>query len=302
MIFVLASFMMDLVSHTERFPNPGETVIGNKFNTHLGGKGINQAVQARRLGAKVHVSGAVGNDFFGDLFVKMLAEEKIPNNDMYRKDVTGVGSISIDKTAQNKIIIVPGANLEYDLNDLNKVLPNIIKADVLLAQLEMSLDVVTVFAKIAKANNKTFILNPAPAKELADELLSCVNYLTPNETELEILTKCKITNLEDIENACKILLNKGVGNVIVTLGDEGALFINHDKTIFSPAKKVIAVDTVAAGDSFNGALAYGLDKKMKIQDILKLANACGALTVTREGAIPSLPTLDEVKTFINNNS
>ncbi len=300
MIYVLASFMMDLVCYTENFPKTGETIIGQKFNTHLGGKGINQAVQAKRLGSEVLVSGAVGLDFFGDSFLKMLEKENISTRDMQQKQNTGIGSITIDKSGQNKIVIIPGANMLYNLDDLNKALENIKKADILLAQLEMPLDVVMTFAKYAKKHNKTMILNPAPAKHLPEEIFSYIDYLTPNETELEYLSGKKVNSFEQIKAACQTLINKGVKNVIVTLGDKGALYVNKDISIFSPAKKVVALDTVAAGDSFNGALAYGLDMKMAIKDILALANACGALTCTKEGAIPSLPTLAEVKKFIKN--
>jgi ribokinase len=300
-ILVIGSFVMDLVTKTNKVPNEGETVLGLSFNQYPGGKGANQAIQAARLGAKVYMSGCLGFDDFGKQFLSILKKENINSDFVYQSDKasTGTGSITLDSEGQNRIIVVPGANHEYQsdyVDGLSKVMDDV---NIIMAQLELRLDVIESVANLAARYNKVFILNPAPACKLSDSILSKVTYLTPNETELEILTNLK--NLDTIEakiKACQLLLKKGVKNVIVTLGSDGALLVNENQIEHVKGFKVKAIDTVAAGDSFNGAIAYMLEQSKSILESIKFANAVGAITVTKQGAIPSLPNLDEVNYFI----
>ena len=193
---------------------------------------------------------------------------------------------------------MPAANFEYSIEDLQNVKETIAETELVVAQLEMKLEVVEELVKMCNELNVPIILNPAPAVVLKEEILSKVTYLTPNETELSVLTGHPVDTIDEIKEAAKILLNQGVKNLIVTLGDKGALLANQEKMTIIEGYPVKAVDTVAAGDSFNGALAKGLVDGMNIEDAIRLANAVGALTVTKQGAIPSLPSKEEVESFL----
>jgi ribokinase len=300
-ILVIGSFMMDLVVRTPRAPEKGETIIGTGFSRFPGGKGANQAVSAARLGSNVTMVGKVGGDQFGDEALATLKSEKI-NADYMLQDnnlSTGTGLITLEENGDNRIVVVPGANLAYKSSDLSGIKRLIKKSKVVVAQLEMDLQMIELAATYTAYYNVPFILNPAPAQILDDRLLEKVTYLTPNETEAEILTGVKILTLEDAEIAGKVLLNKGIQNVIITLAEKGSLIMNKNETIHVPGFSVTPVDSVAAGDSFNGALAAGIVSGRPLKDVVKFANAVGALTVTKEGAIPSLPYLNEVEVFID---
>lgn len=303
-ILVVGSFMMDLVTKTQVAPKPGETVVGISFQTFLGGKGANQAIAAKRLGSEVIMAGMVGMDDFGSQFLDFFQHEENMNVDyiLRSRTSTGIGSITLDGTGQNKIVVVPGANLEYrvsDLAQLESVFPTV---STVMCQLEMRMDVITAVAKMAKAYGKRFILNPAPFQTLSDELLGAVDILTPNESELSgILGIEKLDTLQAKMEAAKTLLEKGVKTVIVTLGDQGALLVSQTRVETYPAYKVDVVDTVAAGDSFNGALAAKLDQGQPLEAAILFANAVGALAVQKAGAIPSLPTTAAVAAFLKNN-
>ncbi|MDD3123867.1 MAG: ribokinase [Candidatus Izemoplasmatales bacterium] len=301
-ILVVGSFIVDLVVKTDNLPKTGETVFGNSFQVFLGGKGANQAVAARRLGSEVFMTGMVGSDSYGEKFETLFTQEGINFSYVYKcNSSTGIGSVQVDKTGQNRIVMVPSANLRYKAEDLLKVEALFEEVNVVMTQLEMNMDVIELTAKLAKKHHKIFILNPAPMQPLSDELLSNVDYLTPNETELKSLSPNeKCDSLESMICACNLLIKKGVKNVIVTLGDKGCLFVNHEIKKVFPTYKVNVVDTVAAGDSFNGALAHCLNVSSPIETALLYANVVGALTVQKEGAIPSLPTKEEVIKFIDN--
>jgi len=300
-ILVVGSFMMDLVTKTKSMPKNGETVIGESFQMFLGGKGANQAVAAKRLGSLVYMAGMVGSDAYGDRFETFFQAEEMDFTNVLRSHVsTGIGSIQLDESGQNRIVIIPGANLQYTKEDLQSILPLLKTVNVVLCQLEMRMDVIEQVASYANLYHKTFILNPAPMQPLSDELLSKVDYLTPNETELKSLSSQEACdNIESMISACQKLLQKGVKNVVVTLGEKGCLLVNHETETVFPSYPVQVVDTVAAGDSFNGALAHCLDVASPIETALFYANVVGALTVQKEGAIPSLPTREEVKKFIS---
>lgn len=300
-ILVIGSFMMDLVVRTNRFPQTGETIIGSSFSKFPGGKGANQAVAAARLGAEVTMVGKVGTDPFGDEFLTTLKAEGI--NTAYiiqdSQHPTGVGSITLDQHGSNRIIVVPGANLHYNTSELDSIKNQIKTSNILIVQLEMDINMITEAVSYATSVQVPVILNPAPAQMLSDEILRNVTYLTPNETEAELLTGIKILTKEDAEAAGKVLLQKGVQNVVITLAEKGALIVNTTGISYVPSFKVNPLDTVAAGDAFNGALAVEVISGKSLKDAVEFANAVGAITVTREGAIPSLPNRVEVETFIS---
>lgn len=299
-ILVLGSFVMDQVVSTPRAPENGETIIGNSFAVFPGGKGANQAVTAARLGGTVTMAGKVGDDAYGETFLKVLKEEGIDNSfvEVDKENGTGVGFVTLEENGDNRIIVVPGANLKYTKEELAKLDAVLDETEILIIQLEMDLDVMEEAIKMAQEKGVKVIANPAPGQVLSDKFLSYVDYLTPNETELEILTGMPVNNVDDTIEASKYLLNKGIDNIIVTLGDNGALVVTPDFVEHVEGYQVEVRDTVAAGDSFNGALAVSIVEGVSLQEAVKLANATGALTVTKDGAIPSIPSREEVEDFI----
>lgn len=290
-ILVVGSFMMDQVVTTSLVPQKGETVIGESFTINPGGKGANQAVTAKRLGANVKMVGQLGDDPNGEIFVRVLDDEGIDIQDILidTKQSTGVGFITKETSGDNRIIVIPGANMTYKYSDFEKIIDKLDEISIAILQLEMDFEVTyKIISKLQKLQIP-IILNPAPAQILSDKWLSKINYLTPNETELGILTNSVIETLEDVEKAVNQLLDKGVDNVIVTLGDKGAYFANQFETGYVEANKVEVVDTVAAGDSFNGALAVAILEGKSMRDSVMFANRVGSMTVTKVGAISSLP-------------
>lgn len=292
--------MMDLVVRTPRAPENGETIIGDIFSRFPGGKGANQAVSAARLSRNVTMIGKVGTDEYGDEAIEVLTKEGINTNYILRDSdyPTGVGSVTVEKNGDNRIIVVPGANLNLTVEDLNKFKEIIRNAKLLVVQLEMNLSMTKQAITFAFEDKVPVILNPAPAQALSDKLLRKVTYLTPNETEAEILSGVKVETIEDAEKAGKVILSKGVKNVIMTLGKEGALIVNNSGTHHVSGFKVNPYDTVAAGDAFNGALAVGIRDGKPLIEAVKYANAAGAITVTRAGAISSLPNAKEVESLL----
>ena len=301
-VLVIGSFMMDLVVRTPRVPENGETVIGSSFRRFPGGKGANQAVSAARLGGHVTMVGKLGRDLFGNEMQEVLNGEGIYTDHILRdgEASTGVGLITLDeKTGNNRIIVVPGANLRYSQVDLQSIQDVVQSSDVLMLQLEMDLHLVDAAVTMATKHQIPVILNPAPAQELDDQLLRQVTYLTPNETEAQMLSGVEVTDVHTAEEAAKILLEKGVKNVVITLGENGALLADETGTEHIPAFPTTVVDTVAAGDAFNGALAVAIAQGTPLRQAVRFANAVGALAVTKEGAIPSLPYLGDVKDFLS---
>lgn len=303
-VLVVGSFMMDIITTTTTVPQPGQTVIGQNYNVFPGGKGINQAVSAKRLGSDVYMAGALGDDSYGSDFRNVMETEKINAQSVLTKDKrTGLGNVVLNQdTAENQIIVIPGANLSYTIDDLNKIDELVKHANVIVSQLEVSFDVVYELARICGKYHKKLILNPAPAAHLDEEIFKYVTHLTPNETELEILANTKITSEKETIAACQMLLDKGVKNVIVTLGSKGSIWVTKDFIKKHPGFKTKAIDTIGAGDSFNGALAYGLDNNLNVDEILNIANASGALCVTKHGAIPSIPNMEEVRVLLNKDN
>lgn len=299
-VLVVGSANMDLVVTSERFPNPGETVFGKNFAMFPGGKGANQAVGCAKLGAKTYFLGKMGNDDFHIMLNKSLGDNGVDIKDVLVEDYgqTGVALISVDGSGENEIIVISGTNMKFNKDDLLTKKDYFSKVKVVLCQLEIPVETVTLAARLAKENNAIFILNPAPAIELNDELLSQVDFLTPNESELEILSGCKVDEECSAEKAAKVLLEKGVKNVLVTVGERGAILVNKEGTKKFEARKMNAIDTTAAGDSFNGALAYSLSNGRSLDEAIQFANYAAALSVTKMGAQTSMPTLKEVEAIL----
>lgn len=303
-VLVVGSFMMDLVVRTKRMPKEGETVVGEEFGRAPGGKGANQAVAAARLGANVTMVGRVGNDLFGKDQIESLNASGVDTRYIIMDDEapTGVGSITLDSSGNNRIIIVPGANMRVTPADVDKARPAFEAADIVLLQLEIPDEANQRALEIARQLGKPVIFNPAPAHSLDDSVLRMATVLTPNETETEILTGMPASTPEEAEKAARSLLARGVENVVLTLGDKGALLVREDQKQAVPARKVNVVDTTAAGDAFNGALAVAIARGDGWSDALAFANAVAALAVTKFGAQPSMPTKAEVETFIAQES
>lgn len=298
-VVVVGSFNMDLVVKAGRRPQTGETLMGEEFGMFIGGKGSNQAIAAARLGAEVTMIGRLGTDLFGDTLMAAHVEEKICTDYVIRDTEvgTGVASILIDADGDNSIVLVPQANMRLSVEDIERAAESIAAADVLLLQLEVPIAASQRAAEIAKSNGATVVLNPAPAQELPDDFLAQVDILTPNEVETESLSGVTVSTATDAECAAKVLLDKGLSAVILTLGERGSLLLTSDLTQQVPAYSVEVVDTTAAGDAFCGALAAALARGEDLVDAVAFANAAGALAVTVLGAAPSMPTAVHVEAF-----
>lgn len=297
-IFVLGSFVYDLVTTMDKFPEAKESVIGRKFETFPGGKGANQAIAIKRLGGDVTINGKVGRDNFGENFLNLLKKEGICTDFIKISDEsTGIGCVQIDGNGQNRICIVLGANYDFTKEDI--AIDEMKKCDFFLTQFEMKKEVTEYGIKIAKENGLITFVNPAPAREISDEIFQYIDYITPNEKEIETLTGIKVNNVEDAFKASEVLLSKGVKNVVCTIGEKGSTFMNKDKKIYTKAFKVDPIDTVAAGDSFNGAFVTMIANDQSVEYALKFANAMGALTTLTKGAIPSLRSYNDVINFMS---
>lgn len=297
-ICVIGSLNMDLVVNVDTMPKPGQTIIGSNFKEVPGGKGANQAVAMARLNGNVSMIGKVGEDGFGQTLINSLKNDKVDTTYIQTaKGATGVALITVDKNAQNSIVVSPGANFEVKEDDIDNNIEAIKNSDIVVLQLETPLNTIKYALNKAKELNKYTILNPAPAVKLDDEIIKNVDLLTPNETELEIISGVSIETEEDIQKAAQIMIEKGVKELMVTLGSKGSLYINKEKSMFKKAYKVEAVDTTAAGDSYTGALAVALSQDKNIEDAMDFASKVGALSVLKEGAQSSLPTLEDVKNF-----
>ncbi|KKX56452.1 ribokinase [Brevibacillus borstelensis] len=293
-IVVVGSLNMDLVSHVPRLPKAGETITSTSFQTIPGGKGANQAVAAARLGANVHMIGKVGCDTYGDMLLESLADSLVNTGGIGREGTTGMALINVSGRGENNIVLVPGANGMMGKADIDRHIRLLEGCDVLLVQLEIPLAVVEYAVKLAHDRGKLVVLNPAPAQSLSPSFLRHVDTVTPNETELELLSGMPVETLSEIEAAAEKLLGLGPKRIVVTMGEKGALIVNADGATHIPALKVQAVDTTAAGDSFTAAFTVGMAKGMTDEGAGTFASRVAAIAVTRHGAQPSLPTLAEV--------
>ncbi len=302
-VLVVGSFIVDCIARCDRAPEAGETVVGNSFHTYLGGKGANQAFASIRMGSPTIMAGALGKDNFGYEFIKTMKDEGFDTRFVKMVDnSTGTSLVTVEESGQNRICMTPGANLDYSLEDLKELEGVIKESNVIVTQLEMRYEIAKELSKFAKKHGKKFILNPAPAREIDDDLLKNVYLITPNETELGIIVHKKLVSLEDYIDGAKELLKKGVKNVIVTLGTIGSLLVNNEGHQLVKAYKVKAIDTVGAGDSYTGSLASQLDQGKTILEAIEIATAVAALEVQKNGAIPAMPHKNEVEIFIKNNA
>lgn len=299
MITVVGSLNMDFVFNTKVIPRPGETVLGSGFQQFPGGKGGNQAAAAARLGAEVTMIGAVGNDSIGEELIQALKKNRVKTDYIRKKDnsSSGIASIIVEASGNNAITVFSGANYSLVVEDVERYHFVIEKSNVLLVQLETPLLTVSKALRIAKHAECITILNPAPAMKLSGEILSCTDFLVPNETELELLSGCPATTMEEIQIAGNKLLKKGVHHLIVTLGIRGCVHIFKGGMKHYPAKKVKATDTTAAGDCFCGALAAAISEKCSIEEAIAFATAAATLSVTKPGAQASLPNRRDVDAF-----
>ncbi len=300
-IIVIGSLNMDLIVRTPRIPEPGETILGTDFTTAQGGKGANQAVAAAKLGAPVKMLGRIGADEFGKYLRSNLSAVGVDTQ--YVADdpnsATGVALISVDDEGQNSIVVVPGANGRVSRSDVDTGREMIKAARVVVAQLEVPLDTVTYALRMARNAGALTILNPAPARTLPRELLQDVDVLIPNETEASQLTDIEVTDLDSATDAAHALKKMGARRVVVTLGSQGALWLDTDGEAKHVAPfEVKVVDTTACGDAFVGALAAALAREQDWETSLRMASAAGALTATKMGAQPSLPTRSELEDFM----
>lgn len=298
---VFGSFFEDLCGRGPYLPKPGETLIGSVFTYGPGGKGSNQAVAAKRAGADVSMITKIGNDPYGKLMLEFYKNEGINSEMVFvdKEKSTGIALILVDENSgENTILVVPGAC--HNINDENvKEAECLIKeSDILMVQMEVNMDATYNAMKIAHDNGVRIIMNPAPAQKIDDKYYKMISYLTPNETEAEILTGIKTNNMENIRIAADWLYGKGVENVIITLGRDGVYIKNKDLSLIVPSFKVKAVDTTGAGDSFNGCLAVALLDGLNIVEAAKFANAGAALSVTRIGTAPSMAYREEIINFI----
>ena len=290
---------MDLVVKVERRPNKGETIVGESFCMYIGGKGTNQAIAASRLGSMVHMVGCIGNDSFGDLFLDKFKSDKINTDFVIRDPVigTGIGTPVIDANGDNSIIIIPQANMMLSPKNVEAAAEVIANADVLMLQLEIPLETSKRAAEIAKNNGTIVILNPAPAYEIPESFFQLIDIIIPNNTEAELLSGTTVRDDDSAKCAAEVLLSKGVGSVIFTLGELGSIFFKDNQSTLIPPYLVDVLDTTGAGDAYCGSLAASLAEGKKIEDAVYNANAAGALAVTKMGAEPSMPTWQDIEVF-----
>lgn len=295
-ILVVGSLNMDFVVDVKSMPLAGETILGKKVTLVSGGKGANQAYAAGKLGGNVWMIGAVGNDVYGKMLKESLESVGVDTSGVETIEgiPTGNAFITVDERGENSIIVIQGANACITKEMIDRHMDLIDKCDTVIMQLEIPLEIVTYVKDIAKEKGKTVILDPAPAKAgLSDEFFHGFDIVKPNETEIQTLSGRKMeTKIELVEGA-KGLLGKGVDTVIITLGGDGALLVTKDTSKEFHAKKVTAIDTTAAGDSFTAALAVALGKGMPYSDAIEFGNSVSGIVVTRKGAQTSIPTMEE---------
>ena len=298
-IAVIGSLNMDMVITTPRVPVMGETILGSDFMTTPGGKGANQAVAIARLGGEVSMIGCVGHDYLGKDLLDNLSRNHVATDAIVVRSATSSGiAVIMIKDGDNCIIVDPGANATLTPELINQSEELIKESALIVLQLEIPLKTVEEAMKLAKKHGVKILLNPAPAVQLSDDLLSMVDIFTPNESECEIITGLEIKDIEDAKKAVHYLHHqKGIPQVIITLGERGVVYNNDSVLIHKVPPKVTAVDTTAAGDSFTGAITLALAEGKDIDEAVDFGMLVGALTVTKKGAQTSLPIREEVELF-----
>ena len=300
-LVVVGSSNMDLVISLPRIPAIGETVLGGKSSMIFGGKGANQAVAALRSGGDVAYIAKVGNDLFGDNMKNHFEREGFRTDHILTdpNEPTGIAQIFVSEKGENSIAVAPGANMKLLPKDIEPFKDLIKNSKVVLLQLETPMETIEYIAAIAYKNHVKLILNPAPAQKLSEELLKKVWLITPNETEATLLTGIEVMDVASATKAAGHLLKMGIKNIIVTLGENGSLLCNEKGSEHFRAFRAKALDTTAAGDVFNGALAVAITNGESLEKAINFAAAAAAISVTREGAQPSIPTRTEIDNFLN---
>ena len=302
-VIVIGSANRDLTVKVGHLPRVGETVSGGEFYTSFGGKGANQAVAARKAGADVTFVAKVGLDEDGNAMVRHLEGLGLATHAILRDatSASGIAVIIVDNDGKNMIAVAPGSNWNLTEEEIARAEPVIASARVLLIQLEVPLVAVHRVLTLARQHKVTTILNPAPARALPGSALALVDVITPNEVETSALTGLDVGDEHDAAQAARRLLKAGVGQVIVTLGEKGSLWVTRDSEQLFPAFHITPVDSTAAGDAFNGALACALAEGRGMIEAIQFANGAGALTVTRRGAQDALPTRGEIEQLIRSD-
>jgi ribokinase len=291
-IVVFGSINMDMIAQTPRLPQLGETVIGTHFMTLPGGKGANQAVATAKLDTLTYFVGRVGSDDFGLALLKQLQNFHVNTQGVFIDNniSSGVAMINVETSGENTIVVVPGANGNIDESDLTRLQKILPKTSLLLLQLEIPINMVEIAAREANKLGITVILDPAPAPNyLSDSFYALIDIITPNETEAAKLVGFPLTDEESIKKAGAFFLNKGVKIVVIKLGDKGAFYATNNEQEFIPTFAVEAIDTVGAGDGFNGGMAAALDRGLSLKEALKWGAIVGALTTIKQGAQTALP-------------
>jgi ribokinase len=299
-IAVFGTFVMDQVASVTRFPEAGETVIGQSLRLAPGGKGINQAVASARLGASTAMIGELGRDAYGERFLAIMDEATINHKKVLidPHKPTGCSQIQLDSHHENRIVVIPGANHSFGLSQGTDAVALVKESSIFIIQFEMLLNVSFYLLRKAKEAGVKTLVNPAPAQKIPEDIYPQIDYLTPNEHELSLLSGLPTGTIPEVKKAALYLLGKGVSHVVVTLGGRGALIADQEGVRYVPGYAVKAVDTVGAGDGFNGALAAALLEGQKLNEAVSFANAEGALSVTQEGAIDSYPSRVQLEAFI----
>lgn len=296
-ILVFGSYVVDLTSRADRLPLPGETVLGSGFKLGPGGKGSNQAVAAHRAGADVILATKVGNDVFGKVAMDFYAAEGMPADLVMQDEEVETGTALImvnEREGQNMILVVSGACGNITDADIGRAEAQIRGADILMLQLEINQDALEKVIDIAHEAGTRIVLNPAPARHLPPTLLTKVDILTPNETEAALLSGVAVSSFDDAGKAAKVLLGMGVKNLVITMGSLGAYVTDGAREEIIPSIKVDATDTTGAGDAFNGGFITALSEGLDLFDAARFGNATGALSVTKLGTAPAMPTRREI--------
>ena len=298
-VVVVGSYVTDLTARTPKMPRPGETVLGGPFQMGPGGKGGNQAVAAARLGASVTMLTKLGKDLFGDDALKNFEQEGINTSHIIQTEdeATGAALIAVDPTGENMIVVSLGACGTITKDEVASLLTEMTEADVVLLQLETSMEAIEGTVDLATELGKPVILNPAPFQKVPDDVLGKVDYITPNETEAEELTGIQVTDDHSAAEAADALHAYGIEHVIITLGKGGVYVSSGDIRQRVPGYPVEAVDTTGAGDAFNGAFSHFLGGGMPLLEACNMANMAAALSVTKFGTAPAMPTLKELDAF-----
>ena len=296
-ILVFGSYVTDLNARTPRFPAEGETIIGSMFKSGPGGKGSNQAVAAKRAGGDVSFVTRLGEDVFGSVALDFYRGEGIDTSGIIldKDSFTGAAMITVnDATSQNEIVVILGACGKFTPEEIQRLDPAIAAADIILCQLETNLEATLAVLTRAHEKGKVTVLNPAPACALPESIFGCVDYITPNETEAELLTGIAVTDRASASRAADVFLGKGVKNVIITLGKNGYYAKNAREEIAGRAVPADVVDTTGAGDAFNGGFVAALAENKSLREALRFANAVGGLAVEKIGTAPAMPFRDQI--------